>query len=257
LRAFALFSCLFSGHFICHLLRRKKKQPKAEKVLLDLITVYKENNGMYDDNGQSQSVLISLYIQQMFFNLIQQFRSKLYHYVIESEFDKIGGALKAELFSFDGDDDDDHNRFSQITASSFLNTLCPSLYIQCPMEYFWIIQGQQLTDLKNSGFEYIVYSDEIFVYKISRSKSVHFKFALQTPIAGRNTMWIAVKIGNDSTRGTSNGKLSVRVEEVNWFKNGWNLNDLKRGSFTGLSGFSVDLLDDVQSLTVRAALYFW
>ena len=88
LRSFALFSALFNGHFISPLLKMKSKKrgDNAGILLLNLIRVYESTNGfVVDDDGVSKCS-IPLYIQQLFFQLLDGFKKdKKRKFLIKSE----------------------------------------------------------------------------------------------------------------------------------------------------------------------------
>merc|ERR1712176_771988 len=81
LSAFSLFSSLFKGHFIN--IRNGKKQREIENVSNNLINVYKQNH----DFGSNDEHLtpIPIYIQQLFFKLLEGFQAENEHLVIRSE----------------------------------------------------------------------------------------------------------------------------------------------------------------------------
>merc|ERR1712217_645559 len=98
-----------------------KGQRKAEKGLLDLIAVYGSNNNIEVEHGNEGNICIPLYIQQIFYNLIRSFKAE-YHWIIPSEFEKIGDALKSQLYRFKENGDDDE--LCSIVLSPFLDAIC-------------------------------------------------------------------------------------------------------------------------------------
>merc|ERR1719474_1692430 len=97
----SLWSGLFRGGFICDILRGGRPQQKADSVLLALISKFKENHNIEWMEGQNESVSVSLYVQQIWYNVLSKFKAKSVHHVIRSEFEKLSDDLKAELFHFD------------------------------------------------------------------------------------------------------------------------------------------------------------
>jgi len=163
LRAFTLFSGLFDGHFVSKL----KGQRKAEKVLLDLIAVYGQNNNIDVEHGNNGNICIPLYIQQIFYNLIRSFGSKRKHWIIPSEFEKIGDALKSQLFRFK-ENGDDHKQCS-IVLSPFLDAICKYGVDQIGFyeEYIWVISDDQIRELRGGGPGHDTDSELEYVYKLS------------------------------------------------------------------------------------------
>ena len=185
------------------------------------------------------------------------------HYVIPSEYNKLGNALKDNLFSF-GDHNGDYGS-SAITLPPFMETLCPLLKPRCLREYVWVLHDDQLVDLKGGGLiemppsfriaardSYGVYSEE-FIYKLSGSDSVVFVFVVQRAGVGQNKAVLGIEIKQCPKQ--IGGTMSVMVDELKWFKNGYNLNNLKKGSFPAFYAFADGLVQKLQSLTIRVAMY--
>ena len=248
LKAFNVFSKLLQGHF----LGKFKGQRNAERVLMSLIAVFCANNEIGKHWGFNiQSVPISLYIQQLFFNLIQGFKSKSKHFVILSEFKKLSVELQAELFHV-GQSESDIN---QLILSPFMSFLCEANNICFVQEHLWVIHDEQLAKLQKCSAREWIFSEE-YHYDLDGGKQMSFAFAVIRKDGDSNKAGIGMKIRNCPDGMCKNGKISVIVDEVDYCKNGFHLNNMKRGSFSGFFAFPDNLVDVVQSLTIRVAVYF-
>ena len=248
LKAFTIFSKLFKGHF----LGKIKEQRKAERILLNLIAVFCANNGIGKHWELSvQTVPISLYIQQLFFNLIQGFKSTPKHFVILSEFKKLSDELQAELIYFGSDE----SAVDVLILSPFMSFLCEAKNIRFVQEYLWVIHDDQLRKLQQCGQNEWVYSRE-YHYDLDGGKQITFAFAVVRKESGSDQAGIGMEIINCPDGMVKNGKMSVIVDEVDYCANAWPLNNMKRGSYSGFFAFSDGLVDIVQSLTIRVAVTF-
>jgi len=252
LSAFSLFSALFKGHFISNLLRKRKTQKKIENVLNIMFRVYGQNHDIEcDDDEHSPSTIIPMYVQQLFFNLMEGFKSERKHFVIRSEYEKLGDALKGNLMSFN--DCDDEKESSTISVFPFLNAVCDSKSIKIMKEYIWILSDDELTERKGGAFGHTVWSEE-FMFKLEGGGSVVFALIVGRAPSGRTTSGFGIKIKKCAKKRVS-GQMSVMVDELEWLKNGYTLNSLKEGSHDGFFAFEERLVEEMESLTVRVALH--
>ena len=250
LRAFTLFSKLFDGHYF---MGQTKGQRKAEKMLLNLISMFCASNGIGVDWGvNSQSVPISLYMQQLFFNLMESFKSVEEHFVILSEFDKLSDALKLKLFQFERDESNDE----QLTVSPFLGSLCGAKSIHFVQEYIWLIHDEQLRQLQNGAAGYCLFSFEEYHYELDEGERISFVFRVDRKVCGSNKAAFGLRITNCPDGMCKAGKLSVIVDEVDWCYNGWNMAWMKKGSYSGMWAFPDEFVEKVESLTIRVAVRF-
>ena len=164
--AFQLWSSLFSGEYLLKLLKKK-----TQKTLLSLIRNYKLHHGLSHDTRDDEEHTISLYMQQIFYNLVQtlnrnSFTSTLC--VVESECTLLCPELKKELLTIRGND---------VKISPFLCTVChhPE-WIRLMQQCVWIVNEQQLKDFRSGN---IVYSSE---YRFRRyqwsANPIVFQFCL-------------------------------------------------------------------------------
>merc|ERR1712194_771940 len=98
-------------------------------------------------------------------------------------------------------------------------------------EYIWALPDEQLTELKGGGFGHKVFSEEEFVYKLEGGGSVTIVFHSGRAPKGLSAAGFGIRIKTCS-KSKVNGQMSVMVDELEWFRNGRNLNSLKEGSST-------------------------
>ena len=258
LRAFALFSELFEGHFIRHLLRKRKGQRKAEMVLLDLISGFKKMNNIPNDSQDGNRRVVPLYIQQLFSKQMRQFREEPYRRkrIIRSEFDRLSVELKSELFDIESSGISSGQQ--RIEKYPFFRSLYDGTTINVTGEYIWVIDGAQILQLQdNPDAAGRLYSDEC-KYEIPGSGNLTLEFNVwrQSSARGMNRADIGIKV-KDSTVGMVSGNWSIFVDEIDWFYNGCGLHRMESGSRFGLIAFDSNLLDNIESLTVHFAFELW
>merc|ERR1719242_287574 len=175
LSAFRSFSSLFCGHFISPLIRSKKgkKEQKPWRVLVDLITVYNATNGITKTMDNALTLRIPLYLQQLFYHLLDGFKSeKKMKYLIENEIDLLDESLKRELI-VESPSISEHGHNGQLTLSPLMRTLCSVDRIALMRKYIWIIQGKQFEEIQSAKSEKRIWS-EIYHYALSDGKRVSF-----------------------------------------------------------------------------------
>lgn len=251
LRAFTLFSGLFDGHFLPKL----KGQRKAEKMLLDLIVVYGQNNNIDVGHGNDGNIYVPLYVQQIFYNLVRSFKEKRKHWIIPSEFEKIGDALKSQLFRFKENGDDDEQR--SIELSPFLDSICYGVeHIVFLKEYIWVLTDDQIHELREGGPGYEIWSELEYEFKVSESERISFVFNLQRPLIGTNKTCFGIKVTKQV--GSSSyyfGSMSVVIDgDTDWELNNWKLYNMKEEAHSTMFAFNDSSLQTLQSLTLRTAI---
>merc|ERR1712083_435414 len=97
--------------------------------------------------------------------------------------------------------------------------------IRIPKEYLWTLSDEQLTELKAGGIGHEVYSNEEFVYNLRKSGSVVFVCFVTRAPSGQTTTGFGIEIKKCAKK-LGIGQLSVMVDELEWFNNGWGLNGL-------------------------------
>ena len=228
---------------------KRNKRKQSEKVLHNLICVYEANHEIGDDDTTSLKSSPPIYIQQMFFKLLQEFKSEWRHFVILSEYDKLGDSLKDKMIAFVDDEKE-----AAITLAPFLNSLCRPQRIVFLKEYIWVLPGEQLIELKCGGLGHIVDSEEEFLYKLEGGGSVALRFYVKRAPSGLSTAQFGIKIKKCSEKKVV-GQMSVMVDELGWFGNEWSLDNLKESSHSGFFAFEDHRFEEVQSLTFRVALH--
>ena len=257
LTALSLFSGLFEGHFIRHLLRKRKGRRKAEKVLLDLIAVYKEMNNIPNDNNDADRRAVPLYIQQIFHSLMREFKRKDLQIIIPSEFEKLCDGLKAELFSFK--DDEIHNGRLPIVSFPFFRSLYPMEDIEVTQEFMWIMDEDMMRELKDSPPGEGLQSEK-FLYRFAGlgNASIVFDIKRKSGDSKKATFGITIK---DSSIDLLDGTYSVFVDEMNWYVNGGALSRMRtgssQGSRDGFYAFQDELINNKEWMTVHISLQLW
>merc|ERR1719361_3026075 len=175
LSAFRLFSSLFCGHFISPLIRSKKgkKEQKPWRVLVDLMTVYNATNGITKTMDNALTLRIPLYLQQLFYHLLDGFKSdKKMKYVIESEIDLLEESLKRELIVV-SPSISEHGHNGKLTLSPLMRTLCSVDRMALMRKYIWVIHGKQFEEIQSAKSTKITWS-EPYDYNLSNGNGVSF-----------------------------------------------------------------------------------
>eukprot|EP01083_Nonionella_stella_P025190 69379_1 len=134
LDAFRLWSAIFAGYYFIFTTKNRKQ---TEKMLLQLILNYKENNGLnIAVNGLT--IDIPIYIQQLFYHLIHRICQEGNIRLIPSEYLLLKKSLQNELLSF-----------KPLTLYPFLESLdMKASNIECVEQYIWILTEEKLQKLK-------------------------------------------------------------------------------------------------------------
>merc|ERR1719361_414695 len=175
LSAFRLFSSLFCGHFISPLIRSKKgkKEKNPQQLLVDLMTVYNATNGITKTMDSALTLRIPLYLQQLFYHLLDGFKSdKNMKYVIESEIDLLDESLKRELFVV-SPSISEHGHNDKLTLSPLMRTLCSVDRMALMRKYIWVIHGKQFEEIQSAKSTKITWS-EPYDYNLSNGNGVSF-----------------------------------------------------------------------------------
>merc|ERR1719361_1084229 len=175
LSAFRLFSSLFCGHFFSPLIwsKKGKKEQKPWRVLVDLITVYNATNGITKTMDNALTLRIPLYLQQLFYHLLDGFKSdKKMKYVIENEIDLLDESLERELFVV-SPSISEHEHNDKLTLSPLMRTLCSVNRIALMRKYIWVIHGKQFEEIQSAKSTKITWS-EPYDYNLSNGNGVSF-----------------------------------------------------------------------------------
>merc|ERR1712176_1359802 len=198
---------------------------------------------MMDSMNTALNIKIPLYIQQLFFHLLNGFKTnKKKKYLIKSEIDLLDDSLKRELIVV-SPSISDHAQDDRLSLSPFMQTLCCVDDIALMTKYVWIIYGDQFNELKTAKTEQSIAS-EMYYFNIPDNGKVSFVIEFRRKTGGSSSAGILIKI--KKTDITVKGRLSVMVEEVGYTQNGWNLNNLGEGTYSGFKAFDDDLIDDVE-----------
>ena len=225
-----------------------KQRRKAQHTLVMLIRNYQEHNvADYVLPKDAQSPCIPVFIAQSFSHLIRKFKAGDHQkLIIKSELLSLG-ALQKETMSFSP---------SGVTLTPFVNSLHDASPIAFCNEFLWNMSRAQLLKLQQSPPNRCVWSDD-FTLRLSRVGEVVFCMGLSRKAGGfrREHAGVVLKIKRLWVPNIS-GLCSVSVQEAMWTLNAFPVTRLAEGRYTGLTAFKDALLDDMQSLTMRIALYF-
>ena len=252
LRGFTLFSSLFTGHFVSSLLRikKRKKQLNLCRALLDLITVYKATNGIGDAHYDALDIRIPLYIQQLFFQLLDEFRKdKGQKLVIKSNLDLLDETLSRELIVFSVHNTD-HRK---MTLSPLLRSLCQKEQIEVMQEYLWMIENVQFNKLQSATSAMRIYS-KMHQYHVADlgKQVVSLRFSIDRKSSGTTLAAFGVEI--EQSPYPLDGRMSVEIDEVKW-----NFNDIRffaqgSGGQKRIFAFKDSLYESTDKLKVKVAL---
>ena len=201
-------------------------------------------------------IIENVLVQQIFYNLIRSFGSKRKHWIIPSEFEKIGDALKSQLFR-SKENGNDHKQCS-IVLSPFLDAICVDGVDQIGFyeEYIWVISDDQIRELREGGPGYIMYSELEYEYDLSDSEKISFVLGMKRAPVGINKAGFGLEI-KKCPDGLYYGMMSVAIDgDVDWNKNNYELNKMKEGSYSGMFAFDDKSFQTMQSLSVRVAIRF-
>ena len=257
LRAFNLFSALFSGQVISPILRVKtKKNQKPSKVLLDLIRIYKINNNIEItlSNNETQSKnTITIYIQQLFYQLLDQFKQK--HggkYLIKSEYDLLDKSLQNELDVISSDEL--QAEISDIQLSPRMRSLFRKEDIVIMQEYVWVVEEEQVKELRDAKAKNrkSIYSDMQY-FNLSSQQRVAFQY--ETYVNSSGTDWGGFGILVKETPVAVDSRMSFIVDELNVFYSKVK-NNLRDGGRSTNWMFRRHMLDKVDTFAVKFAIHF-
>ena len=82
-----------------------------------------------------------------------------------------------------------------------------------------------------------------------------FRFKVKRKIGGSD--YVGFGIYADETPTTFQGKMSVKADEVKWCLNGKSLDNMVNGKYVDCFAFADGLVDKLDVLTIKVAVYFW
>eukprot|EP01083_Nonionella_stella_P075279 204577_1 len=128
---------------------------QTEEMLLDLILNYKEHNGVKNKVSASH-IDIPLYIQQLFYHLVNHLCTEEYIQIIPSEYLLLKQSLQNELLSIE-----------PLLLYPFFESLGVKVWnIQGLEQYIWILSEKQLDKLKHGQKYAWVMSGHEYHYKM-------------------------------------------------------------------------------------------
>merc|ERR1711951_52881 len=96
-------------------------------------------------------------------------------------------------------------------------------------EYFWVISDDQIRELREGGPGHLIYSELEYEYKLSDSEKISFVFMMDRAPIGIDKAGFGLKI-KKCPYGLYQGKMSVAIDgDIDWNKNNWTLNNMKKG----------------------------
>jgi len=227
-------------------------------MLLAMINRYKMDNEMESAVAEDGNVRITFYAEQLFRNLMEKFRAKNEakgnrHFVIESEYRLLPDDLQSELLLF-GDD-------GNMMISPFLQSLsCSVDDVVLMKEYWWIIQDgddehlDELSKFKALSAGINMWSKE-YLFRGSDGETVTFRMRVDRQTSGSEFAGFGIEIV-ETSYSSVRGRFSVNVDEVKWHRNAYPFNDLGDGGYKGTFAFKDNLIDSVESLSIRFAVHF-
>ena len=257
LRAFNLFSALFSGQIISPMLRAKtKRNQKPCKVLLDLIRIYKINNNIesISSDQKSQTTLIPIYIQQLFYQLLNHFKQNQdKKYFIQSEYQLLDQSLQNELVVVQSNQTGSTLN-SGLQLALLLRSLCREQDIVLMYENIWRIDKEQVDILRDSENDEWIRSD-VHYFTLSEQHTVSFHFVGYGPSPGKE--WGGFGFEINKTPSPLDTRMSFIVDELNVIYNNKIRDNLENGEGGNVRIFKHHMLDKVDTLTVKFALHFF
>ena len=254
LRAFRLWSSLFDGYFVHEWLRRNKHRT-TQKILINLIVDYMENNGIInDDNSNTNDILIPLYMQQMFSHLVQKLKTDDEIRINPSTFRLLLPELRSLLMSGVVID---WNRSNWQLSAFLRSTIGSKRRIKWMEEYFWILSDRELKKLKKSKADEIIYREPM-TYAMGQCNNSQDVIRFDIGICRRanGTQFAGYCIDITKASSVLNAYWSICVDETNWMANGEKETYLGQGASIFRLCFSDSLINKLTSLTIRFAIEF-
>ena len=214
--------------------------------------MYKANNGIGNTASDAIYEKIPLYLQQLFYSLIDGFRKQTKSkYVIESEFALLDESLKRELNLFS---DETSSSPMTLELSPFVKSFCQEDQIVVMKECVWIIAGTELEEIRSIEGAAYRYS-ETHYFALSNASKVSLKLYLKRT-GDKDYVFIGFEITETSV--PVDVEWAAICDEAGWNRNNINNFGLKRGSSTGYIAFKDSFINTVGSnmLTIRVALHF-
>ena len=255
LKAFLLFSSLFNGHFVSPILRErnKKKQLKPWRLLIDLIRVYKASNGITETSEKALNIKIPLFIQQLFYQLLDGFKTDdEMKVIIESDFNLLDDSLRNELVVSQPQNAEEVDG-GKVRLSPFMRRLCDEDSIAVMEKYVWAIDDEQLNKLRNANTKTIIFSEE-FCFVVPGT-GTRMTFVLKFGCKFESSTLTAIGIDIKDIPFPLDGRWSVIVDEVEYARNDLRFFGKGAGSADFRFAFEECAIDGVDVLTVTVALY--
>ncbi len=144
-----------------------------------------------------------------------------------------------------------------LKLSPFVNSIMELKNMRCYEQFIWILDNEQVNKLKYGQKDKLIYSQEDFFYTLSKNVKVKVKFGISNMSSDKYTGF-KLNIEKLSLKSVS-GIFSCAVDELRWFKNGWNVSNLSEGQYTNIFFFEDKLLNhsDLRCLTLRIAVYLY
>eukprot|EP01083_Nonionella_stella_P082752 228487_1 len=241
--AFRLWSAIFAGYYFVF---EHRKLKKTEKMIVNLILNYKDNNGL-DIGNESNYDDVPIYMQQLFYHLVHSVCQGNNIRLIPSEFLQLEKSLQNQLLSF-----------KPLTLYPFLASLLDTsvLNIECLEEYIWILTEKQLEKLKCGQKDVYIMTGEQPGYQY-KMKDTHNRVTFDMGIrdnASNIYTGFTLRIKELSGSSTVSGMFSIAVEELKWAKNGIHFSNLEEENVNGYFFFKSQLLNNLKTLTLRMSV---
>ena len=251
IKAYTILSALFKGHFIFLLFGKGRKgQRRCLSLLLDVIRVYRINNGIDSEHVELPSNNVPLYLQQLFYHFVNHILSEDGRvWTIPSQFKLLSEELQRELLVYP----EEASGGSQMIMSPFVASLCDEQHVITMDEYVWTIDDETLSELRNIKESKWIYSD-FFLFTRLNAGSIKFRIHLSKDPNDPNGTGVGIRI--HKTPFTVDLRYSVICDEAGWNENGNNPLGVGKDFAEENVAFNSSFIDEKDMLTIRFALFF-
>jgi len=233
IKALSLWSALFSGNYLSNLSK------KTQQILVAFIQHYNVNNNI-ESQGEIVNKRVSLFQQQLFYNLIQKLDQTI---VIDSQYEKLNQALKDELFCLDSGKVYGQSEF-------YKKQLKNPIILQ---EYVWQLDANQIEALQTGEKGEWIYSDS-FYFDVSNEEMVEFELGIRNNLSDQY-MGFSVEIIDTPMK--MDEVFSVYVDKINYPVDACRFYNKSSGEDENIFFFEEEKLKEMKDgMTIRTAIRF-
>ena len=121
-------------------------------------------------------------------------------------------------------------------------------------EYEWIMDEKELEKLKRAKPGEEIYCQDKMLFE-SYKHEIDFSIGVTRIAVGYSNAAFRLRI-NKTLKQKVSGYFSIIVDELKYVINGWNFADVTAEDREGIQTYDSDLVDTLNSFTLRIALYF-